>query len=262
MSHSQPVQKWSLTVFFPKSLRLPHLESLNARNPNMSNPQPASPTHQVHLPSPPHPEAPPPTPPSPDDEANYKCTCGAPDTSKDWIRCDSDTCPVGWYHWHCVLVTEAPSGKWFCPNCRPTPRPSSSSKKAQTPKKQRRSRASMLSRTPGKMALATAAGGKRIDSSKHQDDKEEEKSQDKPTRPAKKGIAIKKSTPKKKATWKWVEVAEQDEKHNHKHTGDAAVQRSDAIAKQRRRTMRSMVRATQLSHKGKEAEEVAWEELR
>lgn len=109
--------------------------------------------------------------------------------------------------------------------------------------------------------MAVAGGGKPIDTSKHQD-KEEEKSQDKPTRPAKKGIAIKKSTPKKKATWKWVEVAENDEKHNHKHIGDAAVQRSDAIAAQRRRTMRSMVRATQVSRKGKEAKEVAWGELR
>lgn len=26
-------------------------------------------------------------------------------------------CPIEWFHYGCVGLTEAPKGKWFCPQC-------------------------------------------------------------------------------------------------------------------------------------------------
>lgn len=112
-------------------------------------------------------------------------------------------------------------------------------------------------------------GGRSVDTSDRHD---KENAKEKKIRPAKKGIAIKKSTPKKKATFKWVEVSSSEgegheEKHKHNESrDDAAIRRSDATAARRRQTRAMMVRATQLGHKGskdgKGAEEVAWDELR
>lgn len=131
----------------------------------------------------------------------------------------------------------------------------------------------MFPRMPGKMAAAAAAvpgrGGRSVGTSDRHD---KENVKEKKVRPAKKGIAIKKSTPKKKATFNWVEVSSSEgegHEENHKHNknrDDAAIRRSDATAAQRRQTRAMMVRATQLGHKGskegKGAEEVAWDELR
>ena len=44
------------------------------------------------------------------------CICGT-EGSGDWIACDSESCPVQWYHWECVGVTEEPVGDWICPRC-------------------------------------------------------------------------------------------------------------------------------------------------
>ena len=36
------------------------------------------------------------------------------------IGCDSDDCPVKWYHFVCVNLTAntVPKEKWFCPRCK------------------------------------------------------------------------------------------------------------------------------------------------
>ena len=34
------------------------------------------------------------------------------------IGCDSDYCPIEWFHFDCVGITEAPSGKWICAECK------------------------------------------------------------------------------------------------------------------------------------------------
>ena len=129
----------------------------------------------------------------------------------------------------------------------------------------------MFPRTPRKVVAAAVAGGggRSVDTSDRHD---KENVKEKKIRPAKKGIAIKKSTPKKKATFNWVEVSSSEgegheEKHKHnENRDDATTRRSDATPAQRRQTRAMMVRATQPSQKGskegKGAEEVAWDELR
>ena len=76
------------------------------------------------------------------------------------------------------------------------------------------------------------------------DDKEKEK--DKKSRPAKKGIAVKKSTPKKKA--KWVGYVETGSNGEHKHKGhEDASQKPLAVAEGKRtkdRLSRSKSRMT------------------
>lgn len=34
------------------------------------------------------------------------------------ICCDNDNCPIEWFHYGCVGLTEEPTGKWYCPYCR------------------------------------------------------------------------------------------------------------------------------------------------
>lgn len=35
----------------------------------------------------------------------------------EMICCDNPTCSIEWFHYGCVGITEAPKGKWFCPQC-------------------------------------------------------------------------------------------------------------------------------------------------
>jgi inhibitor of growth protein 3 len=35
------------------------------------------------------------------------------------VGCDSDDCPIEWFHYECMGLSEAPKGEWFCPACRP-----------------------------------------------------------------------------------------------------------------------------------------------
>ena len=35
----------------------------------------------------------------------------------EMICCDSPECPIEWFHYGCVGITEAPKGKWYCPQC-------------------------------------------------------------------------------------------------------------------------------------------------
>ncbi|KAK7499909.1 hypothetical protein BaRGS_00008757 [Batillaria attramentaria] len=35
----------------------------------------------------------------------------------DMVGCDNEDCPIEWFHYGCVGLTQAPKGKWFCPQC-------------------------------------------------------------------------------------------------------------------------------------------------
>lgn len=35
----------------------------------------------------------------------------------EMICCDNPDCPIEWFHYGCVGITEAPKGKWYCPQC-------------------------------------------------------------------------------------------------------------------------------------------------
>ncbi|XP_041350155.1 inhibitor of growth protein 3-like [Gigantopelta aegis] len=35
----------------------------------------------------------------------------------DMVGCDNDDCPIEWFHYGCVGLSQAPKGKWFCPQC-------------------------------------------------------------------------------------------------------------------------------------------------
>ena len=47
------------------------------------------------------------------------CYCGD-QSSGTMIGCDNEDCPRGgWFHFHCVGITEPPRGKWYCRFCAP-----------------------------------------------------------------------------------------------------------------------------------------------
>ena len=193
-----------------------HLETLNARNTDMSNPPRASLTKQVARPFTQGAEKRHTNSTSLEEVVVYKCTCGTPDTTDNWICCDDEDCPIGWYHFECVRLTEAPPGDWLCPRCSLKPMHHARLLQAKMP---------MCSR-PEK----TAAKDPHDDLDHH--DKEKVKVNG--TRPAKKGIAVKKSTPKKKAKWVgWVETSS-DDAEKHKGHEDAA--QGAAIVAERRLT--------------------------
>ena len=35
----------------------------------------------------------------------------------EMIACDNDDCPIEWFHYTCVGLTDPVKGKWFCPIC-------------------------------------------------------------------------------------------------------------------------------------------------
>ena len=50
------------------------------------------------------------------DEPTY-CLCNQISFG-DMVGCDNDLCPIEWYHFTCIGLTNKPKGKWFCPRCR------------------------------------------------------------------------------------------------------------------------------------------------
>ena len=45
------------------------------------------------------------------------CYCKRP-SSGNMVGCENDDCKSGeWFHYECVGLTEAPTGKWYCPTC-------------------------------------------------------------------------------------------------------------------------------------------------
>ena len=137
-------------------------------------------------------------------DAVYRCDCGDPKASGKWICCDGDDCPVGWYHWECVQVTEEPTGDWLCPKCS-----HKSQEKRQLPEQARTDqiREGKTSVLPnlGKTAAA------RSPSTVTQKKKNGNAVADKGHVRVKKGIAIKKATPKKTRRTEWVEISSEDE---------------------------------------------------
>lgn len=37
----------------------------------------------------------------------------------EMVACDNPECPIEWFHFACVGLTEQPKGKWYCPECAP-----------------------------------------------------------------------------------------------------------------------------------------------
>jgi hypothetical protein len=35
----------------------------------------------------------------------------------EMVGCDNYDCPIEWFHFQCVGLTEKPKGKWYCPTC-------------------------------------------------------------------------------------------------------------------------------------------------
>uniref|UniRef100_H2Y677 Inhibitor of growth protein n=1 Tax=Ciona savignyi TaxID=51511 RepID=H2Y677_CIOSA len=38
----------------------------------------------------------------------------------EMVGCDNDKCPIEWFHYGCVGLNQAPTGKWYCPQCTQT----------------------------------------------------------------------------------------------------------------------------------------------
>ncbi|CAK4034000.1 Chromatin modification-related [Lecanosticta acicola] len=51
-----------------------------------------------------------------DAEPRY-CYCNQPESGK-MLGCDGQECPKQWFHFSCVGLKEAPTGKWYCKGCR------------------------------------------------------------------------------------------------------------------------------------------------
>ena len=34
------------------------------------------------------------------------------------IACEHKDCPIEWFHFQCVGLSTAPSGEWFCEQCK------------------------------------------------------------------------------------------------------------------------------------------------
>ncbi|EDV28991.1 uncharacterized protein TRIADDRAFT_49753 [Trichoplax adhaerens] len=49
------------------------------------------------------------------DEPRY-CICNQISYG-EMVGCDNDDCPIEWFHYACVGISEPPKGKWYCPQC-------------------------------------------------------------------------------------------------------------------------------------------------
>ncbi len=47
------------------------------------------------------------------------CFCRQKESGQ-MIACDSEQCPITWFHTSCLKMNRIPKGKWFCPECRKT----------------------------------------------------------------------------------------------------------------------------------------------
>ena len=47
------------------------------------------------------------------------CYCGKGEDYDDMIGCDNQQCPIGWFHYSCLRMTEedVPKGKYYCLEC-------------------------------------------------------------------------------------------------------------------------------------------------
>lgn len=51
------------------------------------------------------------------DEPDLWCICRKPDDGQLMVACDHAKCAITWFHSHCVGLTSAPKGNWYCANC-------------------------------------------------------------------------------------------------------------------------------------------------
>ena len=180
----------------------------------MSDRQNAIPSNQIPRPSPP-PEA-----EGPDSDTSsmeggvYRCTCGIPDGSRKWIYCDNDACPMGWYHWACVGVTEKPQNEWLCPQCSSSGPSTRKAEEVQErgPGAKTTSRSSEVGKTAG-----TGPRGVIID---RDDNKRGQRAANPAPVRMKKGTAMKKVLPKKKIGW--VETSSESDGDDDKESAEAA----------------------------------------
>ena len=49
------------------------------------------------------------------DEPRY-CVCNQISYG-EMVGCDNSDCPIEWFHYACVGISEPPKGKWYCPQC-------------------------------------------------------------------------------------------------------------------------------------------------
>ncbi|KAM0800209.1 hypothetical protein BDR22DRAFT_889576 [Usnea florida] len=176
--------------------------------------------------------------------SNYPCSCGLGDGTGQYIKCDNDDCPVSWYHWECVHVTEEPAGTWLCPKCSPNasfyvkqlvkkrpalpPPPKTGKVAASKPPNGKESRS-----TSAKAATAPPTPAK------NKAQKQEANTKNEDGNPVKKGVAIKKPMQKKpKPKFKgWVELPS-DEEEELKRKVDAEWAMENVVTGQRRRSSR------------------------
>lgn len=50
------------------------------------------------------------------DEPTY-CYCQKPSHGA-MVGCNNEECPIEWFHFACVGLTEEPQGDWYCKECR------------------------------------------------------------------------------------------------------------------------------------------------
>ena len=54
---------------------------------------------------------------APLDSSELWCICGGPECG-DMIACEHKDCPIEWFHFQCVGLSTAPSGEWYCEQCK------------------------------------------------------------------------------------------------------------------------------------------------
>lgn len=163
-------------------------------------------------------------------DAVYKCDCGNPEASEKWICCEGDDCPVEWYHWECVQVTDEPTGDWFCPKCS-----LNSQENRQLRDQPREGKMSVLPNL-GKTAAARSTG------TVNRKNKGGNAVADKGHVRVKKGTAIKKPTPKKARRIEWVEITSEDEDEDEEERIERETPNQDTITAERK--ARTKARAT------------------
>ena len=45
------------------------------------------------------------------------CICGDIEHG-DMVACDNERCPIEWFHYSCVGLTDEPVGSWYCSSCK------------------------------------------------------------------------------------------------------------------------------------------------
>ena len=56
------------------------------------------------------------------DEDEIWCYCRKSVPGEEMVACDNKSCPIEWFHFHCVSISKAPKGRWYCPDCRKLPK--------------------------------------------------------------------------------------------------------------------------------------------